>query len=92
MPLCEQLRPCASKWDLLAKELDFKVYEIDNLKANPMNLISAPFSYLNEIISLLLNRAPGDARGSKNYATLDDLKDAVERAGFLDVAKKLAIS
>lgn len=55
-------------------------------------MISAPHSYLQEIISHLLNRVPGDARGSKNYASLTVLKEAVEKAGFPDVAKSLIMN
>lgn len=36
--------------------------------------------------------APGDARGSKDRATLETLKRAVDKAGFGDVAEKLTLS
>ena len=35
--------------------------------------------------------APGDARGSQDFATLESLKDAVSKAGFGSTAHKLEI-
>ena len=90
--LCEQLRPCAAKWEDIAKFLDFKDYEIANIKADPTKLHGAPGSYLDEVISQWARRAPGDARGSKDYATLEQMKSAVDKAGFPDIASILILS
>ena len=45
-----------------------------------MNL--TPNSCLEDMIGHWLQWAPGDARGSKNHATLEQLQQAVDVAGF----------
>ena len=89
--LCEQLQPCAAKWEDIAKFLGFKDYEIANIKADPTKLIGAPGSYMDEVISQWSHWAPGDARGSRDYATLEQLKVAVDKAGFHDIAAELRL-
>ena len=54
-----------------------------------MLLPDAPVSYLNTMLSSWLRWAPGDARGSRDYATIQNLKTAVDRAGLGVVAQEL---
>lgn len=89
--LCEQLRPCAAKWDDIAKGLKFKGYEIGNIRADPMKLINAPGSYLDAVLATWPLWAPGDKRGTEDNATLEALKSAVDSAGFGKIAKELTL-
>ena len=43
-------------------------------------MVGAPTSYLDELLSKWLEWAPGDRRGSKGFATLEGLKDALRQA------------
>ena len=45
-----------------------------------MKMFGAPMSYINAVLSLWMNRCPGDARGSTDVATLEELEMAVSRA------------
>ena len=38
---------------------------------------SPPSSYLREMLTKWLQWAPGDGRGSRNFATFEDLRDAL---------------
>ena len=89
--LYEQLIPVANSWEEIGLALGFKEYEIKNIKANPTLLINAPRSYLSDMLGSWSHWAPGDARGSEDFATLEALKSAVSRAGFGDIALKLTI-
>ena len=89
--LCEQLHPCAHKWREIASGLRFQPYEIENIQANPLKLINAPGSYLGAVIENWLNWAPADARGSKDFATLECLKQVVDKVGFPGVAAGLKL-
>ena len=71
--------------------LGFKKYEIQNIQAKPLLLTNAPRSYLSNMLESWSHWAPGDARGSKDFATLEALKSAINRAGFGDIALKLTI-
>ena len=90
--LCEQLRPCAAKWQNIAQSLGFEANEIENIKADPTKLINPPGSYMDCIIDKWSHWAPSDARGSNDYATLEALRDAVNKAGFSDIAPNLTIA
>ena len=61
-----------------------------NIQANPMHSTGDLLSnYLSAMLSDWLQWAPGDARGSSCYATLESLKDAVDKAGLGSLAQKL---
>ena len=77
---------------MIATHLQFKSYEIDGIRADPMKMMQGPAACLGEVLSTWMHWAPGDARGSEDYATLEALKTAVDKAGFGDVAKKLNLS
>lgn len=85
--LCEKLRPCAMKWQQIAQYLQFTSCEISNIKNNPENLQSN--SFLDVMVGEWLEWAPGDARGSEKYATLEQLQAALIRAGYDVIASEL---
>ena len=89
--LYEQLVPCATKWDIIARYVGFHDYEIDSIKSNPTHLYGAPQSYLRPLLSQWVQFSPPDSRGSKDVATLEALKSAVDRAGFHADAKTLTL-
>ena len=89
--LCEQLRLHASKWKEIGTGLQFTHPELSSIGADPTSLTNAPFSYLSEMLAIWQQWAPRDARGSKNYATLESLKMAVDRAGLGRAAKELSV-
>ena len=47
-----------------------------------MKLMSAPGSFMDGMIDRWSQWAPGDARGSEDYATLEALIIAVDKAGY----------
>ena len=53
---------------------------MSSIKATPALLAGAPTSYLDAMLAEWQQWAPGDVRGSTDYATLDALKEAVVRA------------
>ncbi len=80
--------PCASKWDTIARYLGFYQHEIESIgyiKGAP------PESYLGPMLSRWVQFSPPDGRDSKEVATLEALKSAVDRAGFAADAKKLTL-
>jgi hypothetical protein len=85
--LCEKLRSCAAEWRLIAQSLGFTFSEIAIIETNPKNV--RPTSYIENVIGVWLEWAPGDARGSEDYATLEQLQIAVDKAGFGVIASKL---
>jgi hypothetical protein len=87
--LCEKIKPCASHWKFIAASLSFTYNEIINIEANPRNVQSN--SFLNDVIGVWLNWAPGDGRGSKDYATLEHLQTAVSKAGCGLIASELTM-
>ena len=58
----------------------------------PILFTTAPKSYLSAMLSDWLQWAPGDNRGSTNYATLASLRDAVNNAGLGRAAQEFEYS
>ena len=56
-----------------------------------MKLMSAPGSFMDGMIDRWSHWAPSDARKSKDYATLEALRNAVNKAGFPDIALELTL-
>ena len=50
---------------------------MDNIRNSPMLLMQAPKSFLREMLSQWLQWAPGDGRGSKDFATKEALYAAL---------------
>ena len=89
--LHEQLCPCADKWEKIAMGLRFTSDEIRIIKSNPANFTGGPTACLGAVLTDWMQWAPGDARGSKDRATLEALKTAVSRAGFGVIADELTL-
>jgi aminoglycoside phosphotransferase len=85
--LCEKLHSCAAKWKQIAQSLRFTCSEILNIETCPRNMELN--SYIDNVVGVWLEWAPGDARGSEDYATLEQLQNAVSKAGFGVVASEL---
>ena len=79
----------ASKWRAIGTGLRFTQYELDNIENMPSLFFTAPTSMLHRMLSNWLQWAPGDSRGSTNYATVDALIIALVRAGLAAAADDL---
>ena len=82
-----KLRPQSCKWMTIGQGLGFHPSELDTIKANHN---SDTANYLHSMVAAWLQWAPGDDRGSTNFATLDALVTAVDKAGLGVLAQDLA--
>ena len=89
--LFEQLSRCAAKWRIIGIYLGFHDDELHIIAAMPSLFHEGTGGYLREMLSNFLEWAPGDQRGSKQYATLEALKTAVDKAGLGATAADLTI-
>jgi hypothetical protein len=89
--LIQQMSSCAYKWREIGTHLNFQQEELNNIQAKPLLMNDAPKSWLSALLSDWMEWAPGDSRGSTNYANLEDLKSAVSKAGFGVVAAQLSL-
>ena len=78
--LLQQLSVHAMKWREIGTYLGFRPGELDNICGH--SLLISPTDWLREMLSQWLQWAPGDSRGSKSFATLEDLKTALYQAGL----------
>ena len=78
----------AVKWRDIGKALGFTEGEMENIQGNMMLALRGTNAYLGEMLSSWLEWAPGDGRGSTNYATKESLHAALLKAGMGQVAKK----
>ena len=85
----EKLRPYSFKWERIGEGLGFVPHELSTIKATPSLFSGAPDSFLSAMLADWLLWAPGDARGSKNFATIESLRKAVDRAGLGLTAQEL---
>ena len=85
----QHLKPFSYKWEEIGQGLGFVSHELENIKAMRTLLNSAPSSYLDKMLSMWQQWAPRDARGSSNYATLEALVSAMDRAGLSKAAQEL---
>ena len=77
-----KLKGKAAKWRVIGKELGFKEGEMDNIQSQPTLFIRGLEGYLSEMLSQWLQRAPGDGRGSKDFATKESLEAAILKANL----------
>ena len=77
-----QLRTHASRWRDIAAHLGFFQEELDRIQRTPTLLNQGPSSYLSEVLSQWLQWAPGDGRGSTDFAKLSALKLALSATGL----------
>ena len=72
------LDPYAGRWRDIGSALGFSENELNNIQANPMLMLqTAPKSWFKEMLSMWLQWAPGDGRGSTSYATRSSLRAAL---------------
>ena len=90
--LLSQLSKHATKRRDIGSCLGFHQGELNKITSIPLYQSQAPKSWLSEMIAEWLEWAPGDKRGSKHYATLNSLKDAVRDAGLGRTAKDLTLT
>ena len=89
--LCKALEIHAAKWKDIGRNLQFLPGELMNIEARPMLLMTAPKSFLHAMLEEWLQWAPGDHRGSKNFATLEALQLALSESGLGAAAARLSI-
>ena len=82
--LIQQLSDCAAKWREIGTHLKFQQKKLDIIQAKPYLQSGDPRSWLSELISEWMERAPGGS------ASLEDLKSAVSKAGFGVIAAELS--
>ena len=90
--LLSQLKTHAAKWRDIGTHLGLCQGELDTIASKPNIQQQAPVSWLSAMLAEWLEWAPGDERGSKNYATLSGLKSAVREAGLGRTAEELTLS
>jgi hypothetical protein len=89
--LFRQLQIHSAQWREIALCLGFLPSELDEIQARPFLLSGAPKSWLSKMLAEWLQWAPGDSRGSKKFAMLEDLKCALSESGFSNLACDLGI-
>ena len=87
--LISQLNEHAANWREIGINLGFHQGELMMIECKPLLIPQAPDSYLRALLSQWLQWAPGDHRGSNNFATLEALKSAVSKAGLGKLAADL---
>ena len=89
--LLSQLNKHAHKWRDIGDHLGFLIGELDNIQASPLLQHDAPVSWFGAMLSRWLQWAPGDQRGSTNFATLENLKIALFEVGLGASAHELTL-
>jgi hypothetical protein len=87
--LYAKLTEHSAKWREIGIHLGFCPSELNEIQARPPLYATAPKSLLSAMIADWLQWAPGDQRGSTNYATLEGLRDAVNKAGLSEAAQSI---
>ena len=89
--LLEKLQTHSAKWREIGTYLGFRTSKLDEIQARPLLLIGAPTSWLGAVLADWLQWVPGDSQGSTSFATLEDLKVALSKAGLGATANDLEI-
>ena len=90
--LLSQLKHHADEWREIGTHLGFLEEELNIIETKPLLLMKAPKSWLRDMLHEWLEWAPGDIRGSKNYATINSLKSALRKANLGRTADKLKLT
>ena len=81
--MLQQLKNHAAiKWREIGIHLGFLPGELNIIGATPNLSSGAPVSWFGAMLESWLQWAPGDCRGSTSFATLEDLKVALDKAGL----------
>ena len=89
--LLRQLKKHASKWREIGINLEFLPGELANIAARPNLSEGAPVSLLGALLEEWIQWAPGDSRGSTDFATLESLKTALSDSGLGVAAHDLVV-
>ena len=89
--LVMQLASYATRWREIGTHLNFTQYELNNIESRLLHVTGAPLSWLDEMLSEWLRRAPGDSRGSTNFPSLEELQDALKKMGLGKAAQDLRL-
>ena len=89
--MLRQLKKHAVKWREIGTNLDFLPSELDNIGAQPNRMQGAPLSYFGAMLQEWIQWAPGDSRGSTNFANLEDLRSALNETGLGATAHELKV-
>ena len=89
--LLRQLKKHAAKWRDIGTYLEFLPNELDNIEAQPSRMHGAPMSYLGAMLQEWVQWAQGDSRGSTSSANMEDLRSALNQAGFGATARELKL-
>ena len=81
-----------TKWKEIGIYLGMKYSELEEIEARPRLWHNAPKSWLSAMLAEWLQWAPGDERGSTNFATLGGLTDALNKAGLGELSQSLMTS
>ena len=87
--LIEQLGIHAQEWNEIGTYLGFHQPELRLIENSPDHLTGAPVTWLSAMLEAWLQWEPGDKRGSKERASLESLKKAVDKAGLEKTAAEL---
>ena len=63
-----------------------------NIQADQMNFAGGPGAYMDAVLSVWLEKGPGDDRGCTDVATLEELVLAVRRANYGRIAQDLTLT
>ena len=80
----------SAKWREIGVHLGFHPGELDDIQARPLLLSNAPKSWLEAMLAEWIQWAPGDGRGSKGYATLHSIWNALVMSGEREAAQSLS--
>ena len=81
-----KLNDHASRWRDIGMYLGFRKGELDNIAGSPLLWTESPRSWLREILGAWLEWAPGDSRGSDAFASIENLKCALDKSGLAQTA------
>ena len=81
-PLLKQLQNHATHWRDIGTKLGFVQGELDNIEGSTVSTTCRPKSYLSTLLTQWLEWAPGDGRGSQDFATLEGLRAALKQANL----------
>lgn len=89
--LYSQLSIHGAQWRDVGTHLGFAQGELKNIQERAHLLANSPVSWLGEMLSQWLEWAPGDARGSVDFATLEGLRQALRQANLGSTAHDLRL-
>ena len=87
--LYDKLTEYSAEWREIGTYLGFRPSELNEIQARPLLLNNAPKSWLGAMLTDWLQWTPEDRRGSTNYATLEGLRDALNKAGLSEAAQSI---